>query len=246
MEFSCSDCNYKSSRKQCVENHINRKNKCGTNPQIVEITTNIICEYCNKNYATKDNLSRHYKTCKDKKNDYEKELIKKDLEIAMLKAKLNEKPSTIVNIQNIQNLNVNLNGYRNTSFEHLNVNDFKRALNRCIYSVPQLIKDVHFNGKIPENHNIYISNIRGKYAMVYNGKQWEAKNQKEVIDDLIRDHEYAMDEWLGGEGEKYPKEMEKFNKYLEKKDDDEVMKIINEEIKLTLYNNRDKIMKSIN
>lgn len=64
MEFSCSICNYSSSRKYCVKTHINKKNKCGENPQIIEILVEIRCEYCDKLYKTKANLKEHYKVCK--------------------------------------------------------------------------------------------------------------------------------------------------------------------------------------
>ena len=78
-------------------------------------------------------------------------------------------------------------------------------------SVPSLIKEVHFNPNVPENHNIYISNIKNKYAMVYDGTRWEIKDQDETIDKLIIDQEYAIEEWIGI-GEKYPKAMEKYGK----------------------------------
>jgi hypothetical protein len=65
-----------------------------------------------------------------------------------------------------------------------------------IYSVPQMIENVHFDPKVPENHNIYISNIKNKYAMVYDGKKWCSKPQEQVIDQLINDQEYAIEDWL--------------------------------------------------
>ena len=113
--------------------------------------------------------------------------------------------------------------------------------------VPQMIQDVHFNKKTPENHNIYISNIKNKYAMVYDGEKWCSKPQEKVITELINDQEYAIEEWLG-EGEKFPKEMERFNKYLDRKENgingykaEEIKEQIREEVKLLLYNNRSVI-----
>lgn len=64
MEFACSVCQYTSDRKHCVKKHINRVNKCGENPQIVEIPIEIKCEHCQKQYSTKPNLIGHYKICK--------------------------------------------------------------------------------------------------------------------------------------------------------------------------------------
>ncbi len=40
-----------------------------------------------------------------------------------------------------------------------------------------MVKSVHFNDDIPENHNVYISNLRGKYAMIYVNEEYKAKNE---------------------------------------------------------------------
>lgn len=44
MEFSCSECNYKSDKKAHINSHINKKNKCGDNPQLIKIEIEIKCE----------------------------------------------------------------------------------------------------------------------------------------------------------------------------------------------------------
>ena len=236
--FSCSECGYENSQKYTVQRHINKK--CNS-AKVEEISVEIRCEYCNKEYTTRSSLKRHMKACQKKTVEKQAE------EIEELKRQLKEaksKPQT-VNI-NIQQNNYIVNGYRETSFEHLTDRHYQRAIRRMINSVPQMIKDVHFNDKVPENHNIYISNIKNKYAMVYDGEKWCSKPQDQVIDDLINDQEYAIEEWLG-EGEKFPKEMEKFNQYLEKKEEltgdgtGLIKDAIKEEVKLLLYNNRNKI-----
>ena len=50
MEFYCSECNYKSDKKAHVNNHLNKINKCGINPHIIEVKIEIKCEYCKKHY----------------------------------------------------------------------------------------------------------------------------------------------------------------------------------------------------
>lgn len=52
-EFKCSLCNYKSSQKIHVIKHITKVNKCGDNPNIEEINIDISCEYCKKDFKTK-------------------------------------------------------------------------------------------------------------------------------------------------------------------------------------------------
>ena len=49
--------------------------------------------------------------------------------------------------------------------------------------------------------------------------------------------EQKLEEWIEN-GKNYPDIMKKFNKYLETRENDEILDNIKEEIKITLYNNR--------
>lgn len=77
--------------------------------------------------------------------------------------------------------------------------------------------------------------------MVYNSetKQWDARPKDEMINRIIDDREYDIQVWL--ECEKYPKAMAKFNEYLQKKDTDDIQRMIKEEVELALYNNRNLV-----
>ena len=110
--------------------------------------------------------------------------------------------------------------------------------------IPQLIKRIHFDPRKPENHNVYISNIKNKYIMIYDGIKWNLQSQDETIDNLIDTNEFVLEqkleEWVEN-GKDYPEIMRKFNRYLGKKEKDEVINKIKEEIKLVLFNNRKTI-----
>ena len=77
--------------------------------------------------------------------------------------------------------------------------------------------------------------------MIYDGIKWNLSNQLEVIDNLLDTNheilEQKLEEWLEN-GKDYPEIMKKFNRYLEKKEKDQVANNIKEEIKLMLFNNR--------
>jgi len=101
-----------------------------------------------------------------------------------------------------------------------------------------LIEKVHFNPEKPKNINIYISNIKDKYLMVYQNGKWNLKNKNE-LERLYDDKEEMIEQWI--EENKDP-EMEKFfKKYLDLKKDDKTMLMINEEIKLMMFNNKNLI-----
>jgi len=161
--------------------------------------------------------------------------------IKELEEKLSSKPTTINN-NNTININVQVNDYKDTDFSKLKYEHFNRALNRTLMSIPQLIEYSHFNPKLPENHNVYISNQKGKYAMIYNGKDWEIKDKNRTIDQLIGDQEYELEQWVNRIDENQI-EVKKFQKYLDVKEKDGALEVMKDEIGMLLYNKRNLIKK---
>jgi hypothetical protein len=243
MEFGCSICRYTSSHKQNVITHINRKKSCGIGvKEIIEIPIKINCEYCNKNFASLTNLTRHIKN-----NCKEKDRIK-DEEIKKLKdhvKELEKKQSTTNITNNYKTYNVIINNYLDTKTDHLSDKSYNKLLTStdAHQIIPQLIKQIHFDQNIPENHNIYISNRNknNKYMQIYNDDHWETANKETEIDNLINDKETNLSDWIDEKGEKYPNAVEKFNEYLEQKYDSDTAKLVKEEVELLLYNCRTMI-----
>ena len=79
--------------------------------------------------------------------------------------------------------------------------------------------------------------------MVYDGKDWCIKDQKQIIDKLIGDQEYELEEWVNRVGDEHPKEMEKFQRYMNVKEKDGAEEVLKEEVRLLLYNKRGIIKK---
>ena len=214
------------------------------------------CKYCEKIFSRDDSLTRHYKTCKEKRKDDEcrndmLELIKKlNEQLEENKKELDKKNNQIDELikkagitNNIQN-NIKILAYKNTDISHLTEKDYLKCLEHSNFCVPNLIETIHLNPKKPENHNVYISNIKNKYAMVYDGNKWNLNNQDETIEQLFDiNHdilEQKLEEWIEN-GKDYPEIMKKFNRYLEKKENDNIINEIKNEIKLILFNNRKMI-----
>jgi len=225
------------------------------------------CKFCNKKLSSYKNLWRHLKTCKEKIKDEEERKNLLDL-INVLNKKLDEKDKQIekrdrqfeeilnkkdkqidelikkagINIgtQNIQQ-NINILAYKNTDISHLTDRDYLKCLKHSNFCIPHLIEKIHFNPKKPENHNIYISNLKNNYAMIYDGNKWNLKDRDDEINKLIDDKEMIieqkLEEWIEN-GEKYPDAMKKFSRYLEKRENDKVLNKVKNEIKLMLFNNR--------
>ena len=228
-------------------------------------TKNNQCKYCDKVFSRVDSLTRHYVTCKDKKKtdeanenmlelvnllneqklEFKNELEKKNNQIDELIKKAGINNSTIT--QNIQN-NIKLLAYDKTDLSDLTEKDFIRCFNHNNMCVPHLVKRIHFNPKKPENHNVFISNLKSGYIMIYDGKKWNTYNRDEIVDDIFDDKhdilEQKIEEWVSI-GKDYPIIYHKFKRYLEKINNDIVLKKVKDEMKFVLYNNRNIVKKNI-
>ena len=237
--------------------------------KITQNNTNFsICKYCDKEFSRTDSLTRHYKTCKDKKrtdeanfhmtelvkllNDKDEKISKYDLELEKKNKQIDEliKKAGINNstiTQNIQN-NIKLLAYDKTDISDLTEKDFIRCFNHNNMCVPHLVKRIHFNPKKPENHNVFISNLKSGHIMLYDGKQWNTFNRDEIVDDIFDDKhdilEQKIEEWVNI-GKDYPIIYHKFKRYLEKINNDVVLKKVKNEMKFVLYNNRNIVKKII-
>ena len=84
--------------------------------------------------------------------------------------------------------------------------------------------------------------MKDKYIMVYESGNWNLKNKTNEIDDLYDKKEMLLEEWLDKYQQQYPELRHKFEKYLNNKENDEVINVIKDEIKLMLYNNKKNIL----
>ena len=228
---------------------------------------NYMCEYCERYFNFKQSYYRHLKTCKVKKEideDDENEKYEMNKLVKLLNDQLDEKKNQIndqkkqineliqksgitnitYNQQNNISNNIKLLGYRKTDISHLSDKDFISCISHSNFCIPHLIKKIHFDPDKPENHNIYISNIKNNYAMIYDGDKWNLTNRDDLINEILEEKEIIIEEkleqWLE-KGNQFPEIMKKFTRYLEKKENDVVLDKIKDEIKLVLFNNRNLV-----
>ena len=228
-----------------------------------ELTTHeFTCKYCNQKFTFRQSMNRHIKyTCTKNKDEDLKELVRlMNIQIEQQKQELQTQKQEFIkkiesqskqieklmgkleisgsfNTTNIQN--INLLAYRETDVSHLTDQDYRSCIKKVNHCVKHMIEKVHFNPTKPENMNIYISNIKDKYIMVYDGMNWNLANKKDELDRLYEEKEMMLEEWLDSNPEKELKD--KFMKYLNNKESDECLNRIKDEIKLMLYNNQKMI-----
>ena len=261
--YNCECCRFYTNHKTKYNKHLQTKkhlestksqhrvNKKSTSSQH---KVNIFeCKYCFRAFTTKQSMYRHIKfTCKQNKHEDMEELVRllnqkneiKDKQMENMQKQI-DKLSNKLQIQNIQhihnntiNYNIKLLNYSQTDYSHLTEQDYMKCIKDCNYCVKTLIEKVHFNESKPENKNIYISNIKNKYIMVYKNDKWQLVDRKDQIDDIYDYNEVVLENWYSENKDKHPELIRSFEKYLQNKDDNSMLNKIKEDILLLLYNNR--------
>ena len=223
-------------------------------------TTPFQCHYCFKFFKFKQSMYKHIKySCKKNKdedlkelarllNEKDKQIQDKDKQIEKMHSNMQKQIDRLTQKLQIQNVvhgdvnnqnniyNIQLLNYKETDYSHLTPNDYMRCIKDCNHCVKTLIEKVHFNEIKPENMNIYISNIKGNYAMIYNGNKWQIVNKKEQIDDLYEYNEVVLETWYDDYKQQYPHIINSFQRYLKNKDGDEVLNKVKDDILRMLYN----------
>ena len=209
------------------------------------------CKYCNKNFNHKTNYYRHMrKYCKEKKTYEEKmkrEEKKKKLEKEELEKEIEELKRKVDELKMSQHVTYNNNitliaHNKQPDLSHLTNNDYLKIMNRGFNSVPKLIEAIHFNPDKPENHNIYIPDIKNKYVMVWDGKNWNLKPREDILNDMYDDNSNILLEKME-ELDEGSNKFKKFRRFINQCENDIVKDRVKEEIKLLLYNKKNSFFK---
>jgi len=259
--YECKICKLNTTQHANYLRHLNtKKHKKNeeTHKSKTEIKKEFICEYCNQKFTFKQSMYKHikYRCVKNKDEDLkelvrlmnltlqqkdtqleiqQKQIMTQTKQIEKLMGKLEINNSFNTNIQN----NITLLAYRDTDVSHLTETDYVSCIKQVNFCVKKLIEKIHFNPEKPENMNIYISNLKDKYMMIYENETWNIKNKKE-LDDIYEDKEMMIEQWMD-EQHKYPELKEKFERYINNKENDDTLNMIKEEIKLMMYNKKNLI-----
>ena len=242
MEYVCKGCDYTTTYPANYKKHLETKK----HKALVDAPH--VCKYCDKEFKFRQSMYRHIKyTCKKNKDEDIKELVRllnkeredrKELEkqIEKLAGKLEiHGVNGSFNTTNIQN-NITLLPYRETDVSHVTDEDYKKCIKKVNHCVKTLIEKIHFNPEKPENMNIYISNMKDKYLMIYDGANWNLANKKDEINRLYEDKEMLLEEWLDTNPDAELKD--KFLRYLKNKDIQDCFLKFKDDIQLMLYNGR--------
>jgi hypothetical protein len=160
---------------------------------------NLYCKFCGEVFSTKQAKSRHILSrCKVKiKKEEEAKLLQqikeKDEIIKHQKELLEQNKITNItnntdnstNTTNNTTINFQINAFGNENLSYIS-NTFLTNLLKIPYSsIPKLLEKIHFNSEFPQNQNVKIINRKEKWALKYNGSEWEFVPKTTVINDMI-------------------------------------------------------------
>jgi hypothetical protein len=176
-------------------------------------------------------------------------LRKQNISLKQKMVKLEKKSIKTTNITNkivnngiVNNTNIILVGYGQEDMTKIDQKDIIKALHDGFFSSSALTKSVHFNPKYPEYHNVFISNIKDRYAMMYVDGKWKLILKTDLINQLYEDKKAFIEENLEEFVRSLPQSRKRaLHKWLEMGDEDQKIKEIKDSIKLLLYNERDII-----
>jgi chromosome condensin MukBEF ATPase and DNA-binding subunit MukB len=181
------------------------------------------------------------------------ESIKREIDI--LKNNKSTKTNTINNTTNnitinnpiiTNNLNITINSFGQEKLDHITEADYKKYLNSFFKGLSNLIEKIHFDENVPENHNISFTNLRSKYINIYDNNKWITIDKNEIVDKIIsKKYDLLNDKFeeLKENNKLNNKITNNFEEFQENYNNLEAKKNTKENIKLLLYNNRNKIKK---
>lgn len=221
------------------------------------------CSWCHKLFKSRNGKCKHMKHCTAKLIAEEKEssiieikgqLQEQRLQYAELKQMYERLEQEMLkrNVTQIHvgdctqnnNLILNIRPFGQENLDYLLTGDdpaLKGILEDRGTFFQNLVKAIHFNEEHPENMNVYVSNLRGKHALVYDGLQFSVKLKDETMNKLVVDKQTLLENTYSGIGLDPATLSYIEGKIHRLKEDKEVKEQLKSKLELMCYNERTKI-----
>jgi uncharacterized C2H2 Zn-finger protein len=138
------------------------------------------------------------------------------------------------------NITINVAAYGHENISHITDDDYKKIFKLCNSSVPEFIKLKHFDKNHPENSNVYIPNLTGSHGFMYDGEQWNAIEKRKLLTYLYDDGcDCLIDKYNAMKLLNINARLGRFDKFIDKHEENKVVKETSKAIELIAYNYKD-------
>jgi hypothetical protein len=208
----CDRCGFNSRYKHVLMNHLRRQEVC--KPVLSDVDVSELIDKLNeidpkKKYAcicgalftTTTSRCRHRKTC----NQYQQSNTPQSIQNISNTAHQLITNSHIDNLVNIhqnniaQPVQVNFKrfdrpeiAYMENAIIKITKQNTRSNPHTLMRALPEVARHMYFNKNHPENHTVFIPNLRDKFAKVFDGRNWIIKSKKQVIDVMRDESVYAI------------------------------------------------------
>lgn len=266
VEYTCEKCSTVFNRKGDYDRHVKRKTDCGTEGTVRQSggsKTNkkpcYSCGKCKRTFTRKDSLTKHTKGCKHvapkktkkkTKTKTKKSKVNIDANIEGDNNQVigNNEVNHIENHNNTYIINVLVSkDFATDGIADITVAEISKILESNQNIFHSLIELVNFNPNKPQNHNVYLPDLKSATGIVYENDVWINKKINEIVNRLLDAKIDDLNEILQEMQDCLRKKsIRKIKEALENADytNIESRKKLVSYLKLVLYNNKDMIIKT--
>lgn len=233
--IKCNYCNKEFTRKDALKRHMETrcKVKKSNNEKMEEILSKMI------EMEKEIVMLRHDNNVLKHDNN----ILKKDNEIFKKQITINGNNNSVGNssVNNITLNNAVIVPFGSEDMTKITKKELEKIIERGINSVGVLIEKLHFDVNKPENHNVYISNLRDNYIIIYDGEKWKLKDRNEILHQLYEDGADFLEVKFNELIDKLDDaSISKFKRFINCREDNEneIEKKIKKDLKALLYENK--------
>ena len=254
-KLTCVNCNKKFNNRQAKWVHFK---KCNTLKK--DMVKQEIDELKKQNEELKKekdevvlNMEKIFKEQMENMKKHFTELINKNCKIhPKTLTKINKQLNTTNNILNdnkvINNNNIIIQFGREKLYEVFSKKEQIDVLNHGYLCLENLIEKAHFNSKYPQFKNILITNLQNNLAYKYNAgtNNFDVVTKKELLEDIISERMYDIEDFFNNHKDDISSKMQTvIEAFIKKMDNESYEENKKQNIKIILYNNREKVKRDL-
>ena len=222
------------------------------------------CRKCNKIFNQRQGRWAHEKICKENNKEIQIEEIKKEnleiknkvIQLEKIIKKSGNKLNTKINTQNNNTnngsiVNININALGNEEFmKKLSDKEKFNLLTSPLFEelpIVELVNKIYTDDKLKEDRNTKITNLQSSFGYKFDEKnnKFIAVNKNELLNDILDSRMYDIENFYEDMQYKMdPIKADQIKLFIDRMtvQEDGLKNLKKEEIKLILYNNREKII----